>query len=349
VEKAQADTVDIASCCVNRTHRVSRIDFVEDHTFQQQRRGIEAGHQIINCASCWQQEQAGGHSIRMNMLDRLRSADPYSVELLNLDYNVDPVCNGQCIICGPNYSSAWLAEEQRYSGNVRAFTRTIKEIKNNDLLATVDLSQLQRVYFNGGEPLLTDEHIQVLKRIPDISQVDVAYNTNGSQYPSDQALSLWSRAKSVTVNVSVDGTDSTFEYTRYPIKFAQVNNVVQFLSELDIDVNVSYTVGIHNLLAVKQTQQWAGQYTDHFYLQPVNGMLSVVNAEPRLKEFFLEYLGNEDWAEPYINLINQEFSRVDHHWQQRLTELDIRRGLDWRRDLTELAIAYKIIGLDATN
>ena len=44
----------------------------------------------------------------------------------------------------------------------------------------VDWKSVEWLHFNGGEPLFTDVHIDIIQRIPDPSLVTVYYNTNGT-------------------------------------------------------------------------------------------------------------------------------------------------------------------------
>lgn len=343
IEKLNSSQAKIGACCVNQPKIYETIDFENNHYLKKQRQLNSSGARNIECNDCWHKESNSGWSIRNNMsrwfVENELLNNPTMVELVNLDYNTDPVCNAKCIMCGPNYSSLWAAEE--------GIERSVSDTKKNTFINNIDLSQLRRLYFNGGEPLLTSDHISILKRIPDLSQIEVSYNTNGSQWPTDETLKLWSQTKSVFVNFSIDGTDQVFEYTRYPLSWETVSkNVEQMLKILpNVYVGVSYVAGIHNLLDIYETQDWWNQTTKdslqatNFSVHPVHGVLSVEFANTKLKKAFNNYLGidQSEWAQQLRSLLTTE--SFNNLWVDRLNKLDQRRNLNWQHWLKNLAAA----------
>jgi MoaA/NifB/PqqE/SkfB family radical SAM enzyme len=113
------------------------------------------------------------------------------------------------------------------------------------------------VYFNGGEPLLTKEHLTVLKKIDKISDVDISYNTNGSCYPTAEVIDLWSKAKKVSIYFSIDGIGKRFEETRTPLKWNLVSENIKKINLLDnINIQCSYVIGRHNVYDLEDTINW---------------------------------------------------------------------------------------------
>lgn len=341
IEKFNDLQAKISACCVNQSKVYNLLDFKDNHHLNRQRQLNNSGAHNIECSNCWEKESFGGWSIRNNMNEWFAENNlleqPTKVELISLDYNTDPVCNAQCIMCGPNYSSAWAAEV--------GVARYVSATKKNTLINNVDLSQLRRIYFNGGEPLLTTDHIDVLKSIPNLSQVEISYNTNGSQWPSDETLGLWAQAKNVTVNFSIDGTERVFEYTRYPLKWPNVSsNVFRMLTILpNVYIGLSYVAGIHNLLDIYKTQSWWHQTTSfsprptRFSVHPVYGILGIENASPSLKTIFKNYLADDqsEWAQQLKTMLN--VTSFNDQWIDHLNKIDQRRGLNWQQWLQNLA------------
>ena len=59
--------------------------------------------------------------------------------------------------------------------------------------------------------------------------IDIHYNTNGTQLPPQEIFDLWSYFKRVEVAFSIDDVGEPFEYQRHPAKWRHVNaNLVKF-------------------------------------------------------------------------------------------------------------------------
>jgi sulfatase maturation enzyme AslB (radical SAM superfamily) len=281
------------------------------------------------------------------------------VELTMLDYNVDPICNAKCIICSSFFSSAWAAEDIQFG---RKISRRVAETQKNNVDELLDLSALTDVYFNGGEPLMTKDHIQILNSInqqSDLSCVTISYNTNGSILPTEEILELWKKCQSVKLYFSIDGTDSVFNYTRYPLKWINVQDNINKICSAKLDnltISISYTIGIHNILSVIETEKWMNSLKEQFpsvvadfTVHPVIGDLSLDNASTSLKKVFLNNLqkSDSDWANATQQILqNTTSSTADNSvWLEYLKFIDQRRNLNWQQELPLLHQALKISGL----
>jgi hypothetical protein len=88
------------------------------------------------------------------------------------------------------------------------------------------LKNIRAVHFHGGgEPLLSNNHVQLLKQIEQVKglgDVRVFYNTNGTQKVNDQILELWSRCQLIEIYFSIDDIGSRFDYQRTGANWQQV-------------------------------------------------------------------------------------------------------------------------------
>ena len=230
------------------------------------------------------------------------------VELIRLDYWVGDVCNLRCVICGPDASSAWKEE----------LKIPLKERKNvsNDYWNKLNLSQLKFIHFNGGEPLLSKEHIEFLKSIPVKSQVHLNYNTNGTILPSDRLLELWSQFKLVQIDFSIDDIEGRYEYQRYPAKWDQVTKNLQWYIDY-CPVNCMFatntTVSILNQYNLPNLTAWL---KSNFYANRVTDAIEH-RQQPAMGVFALDYPNKQN----VINFLNS---------------CDQRRGTNWRNTFPEL-------------
>lgn len=255
----------VAPCCLaEKSAPVDIIDFKNNPHLVKIRKEFEQGNKPKQCKQCWRLEEHGGESRRLVYQDMYRDVvDPEG--LVTLDYNTLPICNAKCVICSPKYSSTWATEAGAWE---------IKDtVKNtNDHLKDIDLSGIKHVYFNGGEPLLTDEHVNILKQVKD---ADITYSTNGSCFPKEHVLDLWRQQKRVTVFFSIDAIGENFNRIRERLDWNQVsNNISKMHLELDnVVIECSYTLGGHNVYDLEPTINWFRRMINvkkHFHVHYVS-------------------------------------------------------------------------------
>jgi sulfatase maturation enzyme AslB (radical SAM superfamily) len=305
------DSVEISPCCLHSTHPVTTIDFTNDITLSKIRNQFDQNEWPAVCAEkCLTQEKLGKSSRRQgsNQWYKDNGLDNNDVELIRLDYWTGDICNLKCAICGPNNSSAWKEELKIPIIERKA---TINQTWND-----LDLTKLQFIHFNGGEPLLSKEHVSFLESIPNPATVHINYNTNGTIRPTKHLIELWSKFKLVLLDFSIDDIGERFEYQRYPAKWDQVTENLQWYIDT-MPVNcmfaVNTTVGVLNESNLDSLNLWLQQNFSHNRVtdpidhrqQPCNGIFTT---------------SNTDW-----NMV-----------VKNLNELDLRRGISWRDTFPEL-------------
>lgn len=244
---------EVSPCCISSTVPVENLDFNNSY-LNSFREHFAQGVWPPNCINCKTNEQAGYVSRRIgsNQWYADHGINNNSVELVRLDYWTGDTCNLACVICGPQNSSVWQQELGIQKSSVV-----------NTLWKQLDLTALRFVHFNGGEPLLSKEHVQFLHAIPNKPQVYINYNTNGTILPSQELLQLWAEFKLVQLDFSIDDVEDRFEYQRYP---ACWDNVVRNLKwYIDFAPHncmfaVNTTVGILNKNNIDLLDQWLAQH-----------------------------------------------------------------------------------------
>ena len=198
-------------------------------------------------------------------------------DIVALEVQIDQECNSACIQCGPHNSTTW----QKYQSTVTVDKSSFnKKIDLNSRLMTqkhidmikqsVDFSKLNQLVFLGGEPLLNDNHIQLVDEITKykpLSTVGLRYITNGSCKPSDKTIKLWQQAKHVSLQVSLDGIGKHFNYHRWPLQWHQVEENIKFFRDIDLPnlkLGISPTVTPFNIFYFDQYLKWAEEFfQDH--------------------------------------------------------------------------------------
>lgn len=303
-----------APCCLaeKSAPTSNKIDFNNDPHLTKIRKEFIAGNRPKECQQCWILEDLGGDSVRKFYISYYNINGlllDNTALLYNVDYNTLPLCNAKCIICGPQFSSTW-------ADAVGKTSTIINIIKNNyDHLDGLDLSTVKKIYFNGGEPLLTDEHVTVLQRITNLSEVDVVYNTNGSCYPSETALDLWTKVNSVQIYFSIDGIGERFEITRTPLKWSIVSENIEKINLLpNVKIGRTYTIGWHNVYDLEDTINWFEKLPkfdiEQFYVHYVNPghYLSLNESSTSEKQQFaielLKFKKFNKWYHSILNALN---------------------------------------------
>jgi hypothetical protein len=363
VERHSADTSVVAPCCGASGELVnnSQVNFDTNPLLLRLREENQAGIASKECKVCWDQEKYTGRSLRTSSIDYYHDSlhTPYQVSgPQNLDWNVEPICNAKCVICSSYHSSAWAAENQKFDPGFSLPVRTASSAKRNIIIDAIDFSTVKRVYFNGGEPVLSQDPELILQRLADsgsLENTQVAFNMNGSCMPSDNMIDLLKQAAHVTVFFSVDGTEQQFEYIRYPLNWDTVKVNIDKIMQLGFDeICMTTALGIHNLHIAQHTQDWWQDFTKSYReqiginntYQLVVGSLSISSASDALKRELLKDFENA--AGPVAELVTSCLSACagNDQWISWLDRLDNRRSLNWRQTLPELYQAAQRAGVE---
>tara|TARA_B110000503_G_C7144760_1_gene412437 strand:+ start:176 stop:1108 length:933 start_codon:yes stop_codon:yes gene_type:complete len=179
-----------------------------------------------NCAKCKHEELLGKESLR-EWFNKNYSID--QVKLKYLEIGFDNICDLACDGCWEEWSSTWWAKKNPDLPAKQGITST-HELTNIP-------STITKLVFLGGEPLMTNRHRQLLESIPDLSNVEIEYFTNGMHKLTHRDYVLYQQCKRVHFTVSIDGYKDLNERVRSGSKW---NNIESFL--YDIKDNFDYTV-----------------------------------------------------------------------------------------------------------
>jgi sulfatase maturation enzyme AslB (radical SAM superfamily) len=280
----------ISPCCVTPKIPVEKLDFKNDTYLNQIRKEWELEKFPTACRLCERAEESQMVSRRQgsNSWYRDHNNNNTDIELVRMDYWTGDLCNLACAICGPHCSSVWKQELK--------FPIQLRRSSVNQFWKSMDLTKLEFIHFNGGEPLLSKEHVEFLHAIPNKRQVHINYNTNATILPNQDLLDLWSKFRLVQLDFSIDDIEQRFEYQRYPAKWdIVVNNLQWFINNAPHNCmfGVNTSVGILNQANIGNLSQWL---TENFHTtkfadpiehrqQLVNGILSLSSPKDKAIEF----------------------------------------------------------------
>lgn len=348
VDRYNSDHVRVAPCCQAGTsiEKVEGFDFDTSAHLSQLRQQFDRGEKPKECSRCWQAEDLGSRSRRQSAIDFLQSPDiDRSVSLHSIDYNATWACNLACIMCDPTSSSLWSKQKNLDKKELLTIGRYFRN--HNNFLDNIKVAGLQQIHFNGGEPLLNDDHTDLLIKLEKqqvLKKVNVSYNTNGTIMPNNKTVDLWSKCQLVKIYFSIDAVGSGFEYIRWPGIWEQTRkNMLDMKRDLPSNVMFGFnsTVGCYNLFEMIDVWNWFDQNLStnresdesDFCWQFANKFdPNYLNSD--IKQLAIEQLTS---IPVFDGLVNHLESRTEHKedlgWMRYLSEIDSVRGTSWMDSL----------------
>lgn len=221
------------------------------------------------CSKCFEAERSGGSSTRMNHNKYFKSKlaeipvitapDGHvdNVDLKYWDFRFSNLCNYKCRTCGPEFSSSWIPEGKELGWLTEADSKKTININSVDQSTNVDflkkyVNTVEKIYFAGGEPLLMDEHWQILDMLDQAQRYNIilTYNTNLSKltYQNKNVLDYWAKwGRKVWLWPSIDEIDERAELIRSGTNWKNVETNLKEVAKLGIHVRPSITVSCMNV------------------------------------------------------------------------------------------------------
>jgi len=345
VDRHNDDQLFVAPCCQAHGGLESSadFDFAKSKTLNNIREKFSRGERAEECRLCWTMEDLGQKSRRQSSIEFFGVDPSEEVVLETIDHSSTWACNLSCVMCGPKISSTWAKELNLNKKDLATLGRSFQS--RNNILDQLDLSNVRRVHFNGGEPFLNDDQVNLIQRLDKTNQFHdmfISYNSNGTLWPSDSMIKLWERSKLVKVFFSIDATETAFEYIRYPANWQQTQqNLLRMRDELPSNVVFGFNVSVggHNVLELSKVIDWfnanlkinrEGDSSD-FCIQFVTNFDMRLLSD-RVKQAALKILQNYPEATTVCNYLDTGHEG-ETHWLQELDNIDQRRGTNWRQSL----------------
>jgi len=346
------------------------VDIQNSNHMRQLRGQFLAGQKPQTCRKCWNEERGGRVSKRMHTLNRLK----HSIEdtewtadakpLMFLDLKLGNICNLKCRICGSWSSSQFATEEigqlpqeqQKSSHAYQMLKAGAWPRENEQFWQQIDsvLTDIRYIEFTGGEPFMIGQHFDMLQGIVDrgiAHQVEIHYNTNGTQYP-EQAIEIWKHFKTVEIAFSIDDLGTRFEYQRSNAIWWEVEQNLGKFRYLrsdypNIQLQCCSTVNIFNVRYIDQLAHWiALQQFDFVYWNIMHDAwyFSIATLPDTAKSAITEHLRTADVPSQYreefdriINFMNTGASTDGFMMRMKIADLDRKRQQNLQDVAPEMA------------
>ena len=249
---------EVKPCCVSKGFKskpnvnIQDLDTIYNNKdFITLRQSLTTNKKPSTCNVCWEQEAVDADSHRLRNIRQYKTHIPtmnlrddtiVEVQFEDIDIRFSNICNLKCVMCGP--------ESSHLHNNGKIVK--IKDGFLDDLKPK--LHNLKRIYFAGGEPLIMDEHYEILDYLSRVNNgIKISYSTNLQilEKGKYKVLELWSRFKHKPyVAVSCDGLYELGEKIRTGFSTDKFIKNVKLLEQNNIPVTISYTVGTYNALEI---------------------------------------------------------------------------------------------------
>jgi MoaA/NifB/PqqE/SkfB family radical SAM enzyme len=338
------------------------------HDMRRLRQAFIDGDQPETCRKCFQEERAGRTSKRMHTLERLKHMIPdqdWTIDakpLMFLDLKLGNICNLKCRICGSWSSSQFATEELQYVTDKKSsyhYTMLKQGAwpRENPVfwkeISTV-ANQIRYIEFTGGEPFMIEEHFELLRSLVIAGlapNIEIHYNTNGTQWPKD-AASIWKYFKLVEIAFSIDDLGPRFEYQRTNAVWSEVETNIARFRELrnhlpNIQLQVCSTVNVFNVCYLEELSHWIdSQHFDFVYWNMMHeayyfSISTLPESAKRVITQRLQLAQVSPWHrkefDQIIDFMNGSTSLDGTELVNKITELDQRRKQNLREVEPEFA------------
>lgn len=345
VTKESSTEVKLGLCCISAlSPKSTEVNFNDSWLIDQRTQNPPPA-----CKICLTAEANGTPSRRQGIIEFYQTIDTQLTpnSIVNLDYNCENVCNAKCIMCNGVYSSLWVEDEVKL-GLVQPMH---KKTKHNSLIYNLDFSNLRRLHFNGGEPLLSKDHLIVLEKVINSGAApmcQLSYNTNGSVIPSKEVLNLWRKFKLVKLQFSIDAIGSAFDYIRFPLKWDQLLDNFEFwknFNEFNILYSLNITLGLHNILYLEDLLKWClNNFSTNKQTDPVeidiqhvhHTALNLENLPYNHRPIAQAIIQNLDKKYAGLASYFANTNKPNNDWVCFLNSLDQIRNTNWKDSLSRL-------------
>ena len=218
------------------------------------------GEKIKECSSCYDREKISKYtSMRTSFnykyfnkhknLVRETKIDG-SIDDLNIiyfDFRFSNKCNFTCRTCVPHYSSSWEKKLGINNPKIKDTKKIIDETKKLILE-----NKLEEIYFAGGEPLITDEHWEIINFLIEQKCDDIylRYNTNLSvlNYKGNNFIEKLKNFKNVVVSPSCDSLGIRGEYIRTGFSSKRFIDNINLLKQNNFNYHITTVLSFFNIM-----------------------------------------------------------------------------------------------------
>jgi len=339
-----SSTGNISTCCMAvpvidaqtsqpyniKTHTIS--ESYNSKEFNDIRQNLRNGIQDKNCDHCWQHENRGERSLRLESVGHDKYQEVFNSGkvsgLITVQLDLSNQCNLKCRTCNHSDSSMWVKEHfdlyEQHRGisilefqKLYNFTLHKEDVFFEDFKKNV-LPTLAIIRFQGGEPFLMKRQWAIVDSIIESGlskDILIGYHTNGTIWNETIEEKL-SKFKEVNLCLSIDDINDRFEYLRHPGNWAEVKNNLERIIEWSSvdkdsrDLLINCVVTPYNLLTLHDLIDYVASNDIPLNLHPTSSPehFSISNIPENIKHIFIEKLKSKTYSAEYNEQIENVIS-----------------------------------------
>lgn len=277
----------------------SMLDVLNAESLKKVRLDMLNGKKNEACTTCWKRERYSDGLISVRVRMGINWKDEIDInkarEITNSDGSINPSnikqlelrlgnrCNLKCVTCHPGHSTYWYKDWKELSKRKVFWTEDGSDeysfmfggmlyemddktpflwYKSDKFKEDFEIIHrgLKEIYWAGGEPLLSNEHPYILKKLihSEVAQkIRLRYDSNITYIPST-LINLWKHFKWVGVQSSVDDVGIRNDYIRYPSKWKNITKNLKKLDSINPHLCKSgTTLSCYNILTFLDFSRWA--------------------------------------------------------------------------------------------
>ena len=328
----------IKACCrslpaLSNIKKESLLQAWNNEEIKQLRNDLINGVKNKRCDVCWKLEDVGAQSLRMKY-----SSSPADKQVINaetnlksltedysltnkptwIEFKLSNLCNFKCRMCHPMDSTRWFEDYKKISHlhndnwqkdmiDLNLTKKSLLKSYSEEFFESLPelMSNVDAVWFAGGEPLYDDDHYRILDSVMDrADKITLSYATNLSMLSNKKynVIDYWKKFKKVSIAVSLDGPPDLNEYIRSGADSNGIEENIRLLQKELPNVVVigKMTVQALNIYYVPETFEWFKRMMVptgvHFVTWPsfLDSRIWTGAARQEIKEKLELYLQNQD-------------------------------------------------------
>lgn len=347
-------------------------NIIQSEQANQLRTWMKQGYRSVACQSCYIKEDNNIISPRINC-----NPDEQVINITSLDIRINNICNFKCRMCSEYFSSAIQQEtikiygKDAKLGHEQTLLTPMLSIEKSSQLDAIEpyiTNRLEKIYFAGGEPLMSGEHYRILDKLIDIKHTGLylGYNTNLSKltYKNINVIDYWNQFSNVSVNASIDASDGVAEYVRHGTIWTDiVENICAIKKHApNVHLKITSTVSfltIENL--IKLQTNWINEKLFKASDLQLNVLITPHYLSPaalpghhkeRLRNIILKHIDTLDeikivkqWQDVLSFMMNNDYTHTLTDFVQKTHLLDTHRNESFTNVFPEFKDLYNLQNL----
>ena len=327
-------------------------EIINSKKTNQIRQWMKEGYRTVACQTCYRNEDNNLSSARITFKDF-----DQEVKITTLDIRINNICNFKCRMCSEYFSSAIQQETIKlyskdavlgHEQNLLISSSLTERRKQLNKIMPYISNNIENIYFAGGEPLITDEHYQILDKLIKINhtKLQLRYNTNLStlNYKNNNIIDYWNQFSNVEVGASIDASDAVAEYVRHGTVWTDIVENINKIKKQAPSVKLKITSTV-SFLTIENLINLQNKWIDEKLFEIDDFSLNVLinpnylspaalpqHHKDRLSKSILKHIDRFDktrlakkWQDVLSYMMNNDYTHTLSDFTQRTHVLDIHR------------------------